>query len=85
MKSPIKKIKRSLESALESLSNNVIISEVIKCTPDDDGWFILVIHICIIVEPLYKDTSINRTLYSVPNAVYVYIQPLEITSHDTLN
>ena len=37
MESPIKKIKRSLESALEWLSNDVIISEVIQCTPDD-GW-----------------------------------------------
>ena len=32
MESHIKKIKRSLESALEWLSNDVIISEVIKCT-----------------------------------------------------
>ena len=32
MESRIKKIKRSLESPLEWLSNDVLISEVIKCT-----------------------------------------------------
>ena len=45
MESPIKKIKRSLESVLESLSNDVIISAevtnkmfIIKCTLVD-AWF----------------------------------------------